>query len=290
MGLAVLVITLAVGCSSDPAEPEEPVGAAADGRGPSADDVVWQVTSGTGDYSPAALAAEVPELTVYADGRAFIATDGDGGPGGVTQLRAGTVDPDELDDLVARAVDAGAFAHGADYGAADRFDLPLTAVVVADGTIPLTAAVTGLGDDDLDLEPTQADLRDELQALIDDSLALVVDAEPWTPDRLRAVSIGPDAEPEIDAAGAQPWPGPAFAEFPTPDEFSGTACLLVGEPEAVDVWSAALDNPGATWVEEDELRQIVVAPVLPGEEGCPHGPDDDHDDGDHSDEPQPGGD
>lgn len=287
------VLALVAGCSSEPAEPEEPVGPAADGRGPSASDVVWQVSTGSTDVSPAVLAQEVADLTIYGDGRAFVADPT--ATAGPRRLEVGSVPADDLAAFLTTALDSGAFAPGLDYGAGDRLDLPLTAVVLADGAIPLTAAVVGLSSSDLDLDPDQQRLRDDLAALVAESRRLVVDAEPWTPDRVRAVSIGPDAGPRIDADAAQPWPGPAFDEFPAPDEFSGTSCLLIGEPEVAELWEAALANPSATWTEQDEIRQVVVAPVLPGEEGCPHShndeDDDDHegpDEGHAEDEPASG--
>ena len=266
---------LAASCSSGSDQAEEPVGPAADGRNVSADDVVWQVFRGTSDYSAASLAQEVPDLTIYGDGRAFVAdATVTAGPRG---LDVGSVAADDLAAFITTAQDSGLLEPGVDYGATDRSDLPLTTVVLADGSIPLTAAVVGLSAEGLDLTADQQEARDGLAALVAESLRLVADAEPWVPDRLRAVWIAPDAEPEIDAAGAQPWPGPGFAEFPAPDDFSGTSCLLLGEADGPDVWAAALDNPGATWTEQDELRQIVVAPVLPGEEGCPHSHDDEGD-------------
>jgi hypothetical protein len=119
--------------------------------------------------------------------------------------------------------------------------------------------------------PAQQARRDALQALLADARELAAGAKPWTPDRLRATMFDPDQTQLEGSMEPGVWPGPAFTAFPPTDD-GGSSCLVVEGDDATAVWAAAVMRTNTWWTSAagaDDARQIVVAPLLPGAEGCP---------------------
>jgi len=110
-----------------------------------------------------------------------------------------------------------------------------------------------------------------LTELIDESRRLVGDTTPWVPDRVEAIDIAPQATPDPSADTA-PWPGPPFIELfgtikPGNPEV-GPRCAEITGDSASKVFDAALES-GVPFVDgKGDVRQVVVAALLPGEEAC----------------------
>lgn len=284
LGLAVAAIvagTLAVSCSSDGSDPSpaaptttEPGATPTDaGDVPPdpADQVVWQERSGGGLVPVSVVAAEVPTLTVYADGRVFRA-DREAStrydhPVPFTSAKvskaalAGFLDEVRASDL---------FTDDADFGRPAVTDLPTTSVSVhLDGETTTVDVYALEASFEEDLSDAQVDARNGLRDLLAAGAELAADAEPWVPTRVRATDLGP-VEPDTSAAAPPPsWPGPPFATFAEVPGAGGERCLVVEGPAAPEVFDAAVANPGIAFASGDDVREVVVAALLPGDPGCP---------------------
>lgn len=263
-----LLLAAAAGCSTsgsnEGAEPPTSGGSATSTTSPVEDDapgVVWQ------EVTQNEFAAEppVPSVVIYEDGRLFRGTT-DGG--GVRVIETGTVEPAALEAFLDEAASSELFENGVDFGEADP-SMSLSTDVSAriDGVLR-TASVPF---DASDQTSEQAARQAELEALADRAADLATDVEPWTPDRVRATtspgilsSLDPDL---IETMEPAPWPGPPFDAFPEPD--GGLSCLVIEGDDAATVFEAAADNVAGFWTEGDDVWQIVVTPMLPGQEGCP---------------------
>lgn len=266
------------GATTDPIETTIPEGAE-DVRFPD-DQIVWQVRTTGGLVPQVAWAAQRPSLTIYGDGRMFVATPGlDRRYDQPVQLETGTIDREELALLVARAEASGLFEPDADLGSPQVTDMPSTTVLLhGEGEEQLISAYALGGRFDADLPDTVVRDRETLRRLLLSAETLLPSPEPWTPTRLRVLRLEDDAtfEPKPDAdpdAEPLPWPGPDLTELtrPGPDTGGSTAVLGCGEvtgDEAADLFEDALDNPLPTWEVDGKIRTVVVVALLPGEAAC----------------------
>lgn len=291
---AVLAGALLVGCGSSDGEAGDDVsaGAATDGTtslaptvpeptegidGLPADQVVFQAQTGGGFVPMQAAATEIPEVTIYGDGRVFVTDPAedrpyDVGPG----LLVRTLPADELRAFLADATGSGLFSPDADFGQPMVTDLPTTTVTLhtEDPSMSVSAyaltidAIPGGG-----LTDAQVAARQELSALVEAARALGEPGEPWAPDRVRATLYDPTQTQREGSIEPGVWPGPPFAEFPAPTpEGAVASCLVIEGDEATAVWDAASSRGDAWWVSAEgatDDHQIVVVPLLPGAEGCP---------------------
>lgn len=283
LALPVLAALLAAGCStSGGSEADGPSASSTTTSlvelpppgGDEADQVVWQESTGGGFVPTQSVAAEVPAVTIYADGRIFLAEPDEQGrfdhPATVT---LGEVDPDALAAFLAKAEDSGLFGDDVDFGSPGITDQASTAVTLRTGATPSTALVYALGFEDPGVDGVSDEQAARRRALVDltaDARKLADQDEAWTPDRVRATAYGP-----VDAFADRPfepqiWPGPSFDEFPEPTEDGSLeSCLVIEGDAATQVYEAALDNEGTDFIDDGDIRQVVVAPLLPGQEGCP---------------------
>lgn len=237
------------------------------------DDVVWQqlVTSDVPDAFEA-----VPLVTIYDDGRIFTTRSGGGF---VTALDLGTVPSDELDAFLEDAASSGLFAPGIDFGATGR-DTSVGLAVSA--RIDGKTQTASVADPDVTevtpggtLTEAQAARRVDLLALTERARALARDSSPWEPARLLARAapdpgIGSLPPSVTDQLEPRPWPGPPFDAFA---EVSSTwgSCLVIEGEDATAVRRSAETNVTGFWRDGDDVWQIAVRPLLPGQEGCPPG-------------------
>lgn len=239
-----------------------------------ADEVVWQESTGGGFVPTEYALTEVPDVTIYADGRIFVTVlDADGNTPRPVSLEEAQVDPEVLADFLVDAEASGLFAPGTDFGSPGVTDQASTTVTLREDGPPQTVSVYALGFDASADQPggvtaEQTTRRQALTELLAQARALAEDAEPWVPDRIRAtlLEFGPGVELPADAPA---WPGPPLDAFPASTDGSGQSCLVIEGAEAAAITTAAADDEAALWDVGGEIRQIVTAPLLPGQEGCP---------------------
>lgn len=286
-GAAVLLalLTLAA-CADPPATGSRPSSPAPAPRvelpaGPEA--LVLRAQHVGGYVTPDMLAARLPMVSVYADGR--VITDGPvpaiyPGPA-LPNLQVTRLSPAEVRALAERALEAGV-GETTVLGTPSVADATTTrfTLVTADGryvreayalqeSLPLdpVGPAPGAG-----LTEEQAAAREELASFLDELTVPAAEpsaVEPYRPDAL-AVVVSPWIDPEdgLEHPG-QPWPGP-----PLPGEPLGTlpeqTCLTVGRDELAPVLDAARQADAATpWLGADGVRwSLTFRPLLPDESGC----------------------
>lgn len=244
------------------------------------DQIVWQAHTSGGLVPQVAWAAQRPTLTIYGDGRFFLATPGvDRRFDQPITIETGTVDREDLAVFVAGAEASGLFDDDVEMGSPDVTDMASTTVELhhAEGPVVISAYALG-GRFDTDLSDTAVRNRETLRRLLSAAEALVPDPEPWTPTRVRLLHLPDDAtyEPQPDAdedAEPAPWPGAdpeTFADGAPADMGSTTilGCTEVTGSEAGELFDAAVGNPLPTWEVDGEIRTIVVVALLPGEAAC----------------------
>jgi hypothetical protein len=264
------------GTAADPTEPGLP-GAA--------DELVLQVSHTGGFVTPEMLAARLPLVSVYADGR--VLTEGPvvaiyPGPAW-PNVQVQQIDRAAVHTLVERARAAGV-TDSADLGMPPLADAPSTRFTLAtatETTVREVYALTeadGLGPDS-GLTGEQLAARRELRGLLDQLTDL--------PGTLGADAVAPAAayEPAAVAALARPWtttgdepelvqpdarwPGPALPGAPAgplPDLGCVTA---TGEQARAVVTAARAANSLTPWATDDGARwSVTFRPLLPHETGC----------------------
>ncbi|MBN1096223.1 hypothetical protein JKP76_09375 [Blastococcus sp. TML/C7B] len=232
--------------------------------------------------TPQALAARLPVVSVYSDGRVVLQ-----GPvatiwpafawPNVQVLDVGAVGVQELAD---RALAAGV-AEQADLGVPPLADVGSTRFTLgtASGThvrevyaLQGSAAMTGSG-----LTADQVTARERLQEFVTELSNLVSAGtpeevpRPWTPAAVAAVAQPWTASEEDVAQGWSPepvpWPGPPLPGEPIGP---GISCVVATGEVAGDVIAAARDaNVLTPWATPDgALWSVAFRPLLPDETGC----------------------
>ncbi|MCZ2838786.1 hypothetical protein [Modestobacter sp. VKM Ac-2985] len=250
------------------------------------DALVLQVADVGGFTTPEMLAARLPVLSVYADGR--VITQGpvpDIYPAPAwPNVQVQQVDEATVQELAARALDAG-IAETADLGSppladatSTRFTLDTAERTVqrevyalrettGAGGLPGDPGAGGLTEEQ---EEARAQLRDLLDDLTDLSQTLYSEGqtpEQYSPETVAALAR-PWTEPNDDLTHAElPWPGPALPGEPIAP---GVTCVTATGEEAQAVAEAARDaNVLTPWVGADGARwSITFRPLLPHESGC----------------------
>ncbi|MGY1842171.1 hypothetical protein [Modestobacter sp. SYSU DS0875] len=251
-----------------------------------ADALVLAVEQTGGFTTPEMLAARLPVVAVYADGR--VITEGPvvavyPGPAW-PNVQVQQIDPDAVRELAQRALDAG-LAEDGDLGSPPVADATSTRFTLhtADGTFVREAYAlaegrdwpdSGLTEDQQEARARLADLRDALTDLTATLGADAVgEAEQYEPTAVAAL-VRPWTEPADDPAApedaASPereWPGPALPGEPIAP---GVTCLTVDGEQATAVAAAAREATTQTpWVGADGTRwSVTFRPLLPHEQGC----------------------
>lgn len=239
-----------------------------------ADQIVWQVSAGGGFVPMSSAAADVPALTIYGDGRILATSDDTTRRYDATQeLVLRRVSPADLQVFLDAADTSGLFTTGTDFGTPGVTDLPTTTVTLH-GTGPsrkVGVYALGFGEEPGGpggLSAQQVSNRAALSDLIGTANELGGKGDPWVPDRVRATTW-PGSTMDDGSAPAERWPGPAFANFPASTEGGGGSCLVIEGDDAAAVYRAARSNAGTRWTDGTDERTIVVAPLVPGADGCP---------------------
>ena len=234
-----------------------------------ADQVVWQASSGGGLRPVASAAGDVPAVTLYGDGRIFVAApDRDQAFDHPIPVRLGHVDPAALAAFVAEVEASGLFdGDPVDLGSPSATDgITTTATFGSEHGAVVVSAYFLESEFDDGLSTAQVGRRRALRALIGRAASLATTTRAWVPDRVRVtdVTAGDDLS---EAGAAAPWSGPAFASFLT-ETASGTTCGELRGEAAADAFAAATANPTVVFSAGGEARALVVAALLPGEPAC----------------------
>lgn len=241
-----------------------------------ADQVVWQVDTMGGFVSAAVAANDMPEVTIYGDGRIFLRTSPDVQTAWrvppAVELDRGFISPDELRVFLDDVAASGLVNDSVDYGRSGVTDQGNTVVRFHGTDTPTTIDVDGLGSAAGRLGRTQIDVRSDLEELIERSRNLVDETEPWAPDRvditdLRGVHSLPPPPDET-----APWPGPEFAHLFGPtildDAPDRITCVELSGDNATEVHAAATGSAKLFIDNRGEKRVVVVRALLPQEASC----------------------
>jgi len=273
---ALLPVLLLAACAqpASPGDGEADRGGARTNYRP--DEVVLRIEH-LGGFVPAqTLAARLPVVSVYGDGR--VITEGPviaiyPGPAlpNLLERRIGATD---LNRLVAIAVEAGVGSE-TDYGTPTVTDLPETRFTVSTTDGVLTTTVYALEVDEgltADQIAARQKLRDLQSALTDLPGTLGPDAageeRPYEPVALAAVTTpyaGSDEgldQPEVA------WPGPALPGEPL-GSLPDLRCLTItGDDLAAVLEAAQAANTLTPWVSDGERWFVTFRPLLPDESTC----------------------
>ncbi|GAB3362250.1 hypothetical protein [Modestobacter lapidis] len=252
------------------------------------DELVLQVSYTGGFVTPEMLAARLPLVSVYADGR--VITEGPvpaiyPGPAW-PNVQVQEIDRQAVHTLVERARAAGVTETG-DLGTPPLADVPSTRFTLATATDTAVREVYGLtevggldpGGSGLSDEQiaARAELRGFLDALTDLPGTLGPDAvspvRSYRPEAVAAVvrpwtATGDGNEPDL-VHPEMPWPGPDLPGEPV-GPLPDLSCVTATGEQAQAVASAAQAATSATpWVTDDGARWAVTfRPLLPHESGC----------------------
>lgn len=237
-----------------------------------ADQVVWQERTGGGFVPLEVALAEIPQVTIYADGRTFLVESSDEpAQGGRASVVTGTVPAATLAAFLRDVERSELFGPGPiEFGTPLVTDGPTTSVTFhPPGRSPRVVGAYFLhGGFDRDLAADEVARRKELRALLDRSYGLAQDLRAWTPDRVQV--IAPDQGATSESPTTPPWPGPPPADLPGRSaNRPGYRCGEVSGAAAADLHVAAEGNPSSAWLVDGEVRVLVVTPLLPGAEPCP---------------------
>jgi hypothetical protein len=239
--------------------------------------LVLEVEHVGGFTTPEALAARLPLVAVYGDGRVVArgAQIEVYPPPALPSLQVWRLDAEGVQTVVDRAVIAGVTGT-TDLGSPPVADAPATrfTLVTDEGTsVREVQALLELPDDSgLTLEQRAA--RDELRGLLE----VLTSPEPLGatgPEPYEATAVAAVVAPSMpppDPALVQPevaWPGPALPGEPLPGGL-GLSCVVARGAEAEAVLAAAASATTLTpWVAGDGSRwTLTLRPLLPHETGC----------------------
>lgn len=275
LGLLLPALLLAA-CAQQPASP----GSTSDQGGArtnyTPDEVVLRIEYLGGFVPVQTLAARLPIVTVYGDGR--VITEGPviaiyPGPArpNILERRIGAAD---MNRLVSMAVDAGVGAD-IDYGMPPVADVPDTKFTVSTTDGVLTSQVFALDFDggltDQQVEARQK-LRDLQAALTDLPGTLGADAageeKPYEPVALAALTY-PYVDPEDGLTQPEAtWPGPALPGEPLGSRPDLRCVTVTGDDLAVVLEAAEAANTMTPWVSDGERWFVTFRPLLPDESTC----------------------
>jgi hypothetical protein len=240
-------------------------------------DLVLQVRTGGGFTPMYALVTEMPEISIYGDGR--VITTGPlpksyPGPA-LPNVQIQHISPADVQVLARRALKAGV-GDGTDLGMPNVVDGPSTRVTVRMGssTVTTNAHALGLGADE-DLTGAQRSARQRLKALVDALGDLpgtlgkdAVDGPAaYVPARIAVVASEwkPASEGQPSDPPAVAWPGPALPGE-TVANFTGLHCLVTDAPPVLAAAQGA--NSRTPWTSAGARWSVQFRLLLPHEVRC----------------------
>lgn len=227
---------------------------------------------------PAQVAfAALPELTVHADGRAFVLGPQPAifpGPA-LPNVRVRTLSDAQLAELVEQAGVAGLLSAPPDYGQPPVADAPATVLTLhVDGTtyehsveaLGVDLGLPGAPDITESLDPRAQQARAQVTAFLERARQIVEASgtdEAYVPDgfALQARPAQPAQQPVRPRI--VPWPLPGV------DLDAGEGCQVV-EGDAADTLLSTLREANALtrFTQDGAAYEVAVRPLLPGGDGC----------------------
>ena len=280
---------MATGPSATPAE----TGPISHATGPT--DLVLQATSGGGLLPQELRLAEMPNVSIFGDGRVVMLGLHGGGPGDplLPQLTEARLTADGMARILQAAREAGVLGPDRRFDLPDVYDLWTVWFTATTNGKPhrVSAYALGFEDETRLAPPGEMEARKKLDALY----GQLVDLRAWLP----AGAVGADSAytpvetrvlvtPLLDWSTAvgdatpapmKPRADQEVRDWPLvdPPEAFGAAlgahgeawyCALLGPDEvtALGLGSATKDT---RWRAGESLYQVVARPLLPDESGCP---------------------
>jgi hypothetical protein len=258
-------------------------------------DLVLQATSGGGLLPQSMRFAEMPNVSIYGDGRVVTLGRHDGWPDDplLPELTETRVTADGMARILQAARDAGILGPDRRYELPDVYDLWTVWFTATTGGQPHRVSAYALGfEEEARLAPPgEMEARQKLDALY----GQLVDLRTWLP----ASAVGPDSAykpvetrvlvtPLLDwstavegatAAPASPRADQEVRDWPLvdPPESFGAAigthgeawyCAVLG-PDQVTALGLGSATKDTRWRAGGNLYQVVARPLLPDESGCP---------------------
>jgi hypothetical protein len=245
--------------------------------GPGAEVVFQAATGGGGFVGPSSRLAEIPELSVYGDGRVITL-----GPttlefpgSALPNLQVGQLSAPELEQYRLGIEAAGLLNDPPpDYGDPGITDSPTTVVTyTVDGEVrSVSAYALDFVEGDDQLEPEQREARQALRALVrgfEGDLA----TETYAAESVAVFVRSSQAEEGSDDApepATRDWPLGDLAGAGEPYEgFDDTRCLVLSGADAQTALAAAADaKEGDGWRSGGAEYSLVFRPLLPNETSC----------------------
>ncbi|MGI8683888.1 MAG: hypothetical protein ACR2MO_02090 [Acidimicrobiales bacterium] len=232
--------------------------------------LVLQIRTGGGFVPPESVFGEIPEFSVYADGRVFVTgpTTMEFPGAALPNLLVGTIPAADVQDAVKAFKDAGV-GQSADLGRPLVADAPTTTFTLVDGGRTSTLDAYALGFDDAPtMSPAQKENRRRLNDLIQQMHKLGAAAN--GPYKAAAVSVlvRPYTEPDSGPApGQATWP---LADLGTGGkEQLGGRCLGFTGADAERVLAAAgAARSNTRWRSGAGTWALSFRPELPGSQPC----------------------
>jgi hypothetical protein len=273
LGPALALLALVAGCAGGGGTAAPRPAPASDGPGR----LVLEVEHVGGFTIPEALAARVPLVAVYGDGRVVApgAQIEVYPPPALPPLQVWRLDAEGVQTVVDRAVTAGVTGT-TDLGTPPVADVPATrfTLVTDQGTTvrEVEALVELPGDSGLTPEQQAArgELRGLLEVLTSPEPLGATGPEPFEPAAVAAVVTPWTSPPDPTLVQPEaPWPGPALPGEPLRGGL-GLSCVVARGEEAGAVLAAAASATTLTpWVAGDGSRWLLtLRPLLPHETGC----------------------
>ena len=283
----LLVLALAAACGGDDEETgtagtddttgttaTDPGGEVPDGATPGGlpGDVFVQIEF-VGGFVPAGFDfRNVPSVTVYADGTVVVpgATTAIFPGPAVAPLSVGTLDAEELDELLAEVADAGLLADvppdpGENPLVADAASTRITVVVDgADTVVEAYALEVEVPTDAPGVTDEQRAVRARLTQLVDtvSNAATAQATDLFEPTGYRVLAAEPfETDPSV-TPNELTWP----ADLPLPEL---DECVAVTGDGAAALTELLVDATDITrWTVGDEQVALSIRPLLPHEDGC----------------------
>jgi hypothetical protein len=270
--LAALLVTSA--CADTPYRADDGAVAAASPAamfaGP--DEVVIRVDR-VGGYLPASeIAARLPVITVYSDGRAIA-------EGPVPEIWPGpalpnvqqwSIPPGEIEDLVRKALAAGV-GSTVDFGRPGVTDQADTRITVATTQGVKQTSVYALETvDDVparSLTAAQNAARRDLTYVLDELRKPRGEPRPNPTVSLAVVSV-PYTPPDGPASAPVAWPGPALPGDPIGPGGQMGCVTVTGDAAKTVLAVAAEANAATPWTSGGRSWNLRFRPLLPDESGC----------------------
>lgn len=293
VGLMVLAAGCTVGTTPGPSATPSGTHAMSYATGPT--DLVVRASAGGGLLPPSAGLVEMPNVSIYGDGRLVRLGAHGGGPRDplLPELFEARITPDGMARILEAAAAAGVLGPDRHYELPGVYDLwTVRFTVTADGiTHRVSAYALGFADEERLAPVGEMDARRRL----DTFYGQLVDLRAWLPSE----AIGPDAAHEpaetrvfvtrlvdwstgVGSATPAPvsprpdqevrdWPLSAPPELfgdPVGRSAEGWNCSVVG-PDGVGALGLETATWDTRWQADGHLYQVVARPLLPDEAGCP---------------------